>query len=99
MKEIILLILTALGLTRNVSNPYSFSITDNSIQTISTCSIEDSNNGFVYKGRISLRRVINGQYDSFDYYTRSDRGYVKFGNRYYPLSRTQITINNILYFI
>ncbi len=58
----------------------------------------ETGGGFIYKGRISLRQVDSGNIDTFEYYMKSNRGYVKYCGRYYSLCRSIVTINDVKYF-
>lgn len=61
-------------------------------------TVSFKNNGYIHKGTISLKRVVGGTYDKFEYYVKGTIGYAKYRNTYYPLNERYVTINNIRYY-
>ena len=57
-----------------------------------------NNDGYIPNGKITLKRVISGTCDTFDYYVKGDCEYVKYKGRYYSLKGNRVTIDNVQYY-
>lgn len=58
----------------------------------------ETSDGYIYKGTITLRRVLSGGRDKFDFYRKGGIGYAKYRGLFYRLDGLHVTINGIQYY-